>query len=142
MRAAPSIERNTEATAELRRFMVEVREMLVQLLHDKGDARAGARDGPLILGSETLIRLEDSVGLVWGASTARNPDSREAHVGILELFATKGLNGVILETTVHRKEWHTSREAVERFKSRAFGQEPQAPPSGGARTPRRRGRTT
>lgn len=125
--AAPGIDPLTE----LRQLVVEVREMLVQIRHDQGDARAGARDGPLILGKEPLIRLEDAVALVWGSSAARTPEGRHAHAGILELFATKGLNGVVLETTVKRKRWHTSREAVERFMLRAFGRRPEPEASAG-----------
>jgi hypothetical protein len=57
-----------------------------------------------------LIRLEDAVTLVWGKSAAAESESRWAHASILELFATQGLNGVILETVEKWKKWHTSRE--------------------------------
>jgi hypothetical protein len=139
MSKAPSADAGIGDPAELRRLVVEVREMLVQIRHDQGDTRAGAREGPLILGGEKLIRLEDAVGLVWGKTAAATPDSRRAHVGILELFATQGLNGVILETTVKWKKWHTSREAVERFMFRAFGRRPESgTPVAAERVSRRR----
>jgi hypothetical protein len=76
-----------------------------------------------------------------GVSPLRpSPESRRAHVGILELFATQGLNGVILETTVKGKKWRTSREAVERFMDRDFGRRPEPEPQdpAGRRPSRRR----
>lgn len=129
-----------DAQVELRRLVVEVREMLVQIRQNQGDVRAGAREGPLILGGEKLIRLEEAVALVWGKSAAAKPEGRRAHAGILELFATQGLNGVILETIVKWKKWHTSREAVERFMLRAFGRRPEhdPQPAPAERPPRRR----
>jgi hypothetical protein len=75
----------------------------------------------LVIDQEKLICLEDAVTLVWGKSAAEKPESRRAHTGILEIFATSGLNGVVLETTLKRKKWHTSCEAVERFMARTFG---------------------
>lgn len=98
------------------------------LLDQSPFREAVAREGPLILGGEKLIRLEEAVALVWGKSAAAKPESRRAHAGILELFATQGLNGVILETTMKLKKWHTSREAVERFMLRAFGRRPEHDP--------------
>ena len=119
-----------DAISELRRLMLEVREMVVQIRHDQGDVRAGARAGSILIRNEQLIPLEDAVGLVWGKSVAADPMSRRAHTSILELFATKGLNGVVLETTVRSEKWHTSREAVERFTQLAFGRQPAATPRG------------
>ena len=126
--------------SDLRQLIVEVREMLVQIRQAQGDTRAGAREGPLILGDEKVIRLEDAVALVWGKSVAAGPQSRRAYAGILELFATQGLNGVVLETIVKWKKWHTSREAVERFMLRAFGRRPahDPQPAPAERPPRRR----
>jgi hypothetical protein len=112
--------------------------MLVTIRHDQGDSRAGARTGPLILGREELIPLEGAVALVWGKSAAKKPESRQAHTSILELFATRGLDGVILETTVKWKKWYTSREAVERFMARTFGRGPQSDSHIGERASRPR----
>ena len=133
MSRTPTGDAGIDDLTELRRLVVEVREMLVKIRHDQGDVRAGARDGPLILGREELIPLEDAVALVWGKSAAKKPESRQAHTGILELFATKGLDGVILETTVKWKKWYTSREAVERFMLRAFGHPPSSTTSVGGK---------
>jgi hypothetical protein len=129
---------DTDDLAELRQFVVEVREMLVQIRRDQGDLRAGSREGPLILGGEKLIHLEDAVALVWGKTAAAEPEDRRAHACILELFATQGLNGVILETIVKWKKWHTSREAVERFMLRAFGRRPEPGEPAAHRPSRRR----
>jgi hypothetical protein len=140
MSKLPSADTGTGDQSDLRQLVVEVREMLVQIRRNQGDTRAGSREGPLVLGSEKLIRLEDAVSLVWGKSAAADAESRRVHAGILELFATEGLNGVILETRVKSKKWHTSREAVERFMLRAFGRQPEhkSPATSVEQTSRRR----
>ncbi len=140
MARTPSADAGTGDPSDLRQLVVEVREMLVQIRREQGDGRAGAREGPLILGGEKLIGLEDAVALVWGKSAAADAESRRVHASILELFATQGLNGVILETRMKSKKWHTSREAVERFMLRAFGRRPEHEPQPASvdRTSRRR----
>jgi hypothetical protein len=40
------------------------------------------------------------------------------HAEILQSWATKGLGGRVLEATVHKDRWYTSREAIERFDQR------------------------
>ena len=108
------------ALADLKEWVLEIREILVRTQHAAGDKRAGARSGPLILGKEKLIRMEEAVDLVWGADKRRDAESRKPLVSILEDFATIGIGGVVLETTEKRKHWHTSEEAVDRFMRKAF----------------------
>lgn len=108
VRAEPSLH-------ELTSSIWELRQMLVELLHRQGDDRAGARTGQLLFGKEKKIKLVEAVGMVWGRSAMRDPESRSAHEEILRRFATRGIDGIVLETVVSRNNWVTSLEAVERF---------------------------
>lgn len=107
-------------TQELQRQLIELRELLVELMQHQGIGRAGARSGRLIWNREKKVPLSTAVELVWGKHAARKKESLEAHIGILELWATKGMNGIVLETTEISGKAVTSREAVRRFMDRAL----------------------
>jgi hypothetical protein len=94
----------------------EIREFLIELLQLQGKERAGARSGDVLFGNEKRIPLAEAVPLIWGKSAAKGKSSCDSHVGILKIWATKGLNGTVLETVVSGKRWMTSREAVKRFR--------------------------
>lgn len=108
--------------ADIQRQLIELRELVIELLQHHGFERAGARGVQILRGGEEKIPLSDAVELVWGRSAAQTPESVENHTGILRLFATKGVNGAVLETEFSRGRWFTSREAVQRFMAQAFGQ--------------------
>jgi hypothetical protein len=91
---------------------------VVELMQHQGLDRAGARGGPVLLGEEEKLALSEAVAMVWGRAAGRNPGSVETHAAVLKDWATRGLNGVVLETVVSRDKWYTSKQAVERFMAR------------------------
>lgn len=125
--APPAIDTRTKTERQLDDLqwqITELRQLLVELMQHQGLDQAGTRGDPVQLGKETKIKLSEAVPLVWSKSAAKTPDSLRSHTEILKLFATQGLNGVVLETTVSGKNWYTSREAVSRFNEQAFVRQP------------------
>jgi hypothetical protein len=110
-----------DATAAQHAQLIEIRELLIDLLQKQGDERAGARLAPLAFSREKSVTMEQAAKLFWGKSVAKDAESLEVHVGFLKGWATKGLNGVVLETQLFHNKWVTSRQAVDRFKKGIFG---------------------
>lgn len=106
---------NETELVSIRKQLIEIRELLVELLHHHGHERAGSHYGALLTTKEKLIRLDQAIMFVWGKSVTKDKDSARIHTEILQRWATSGMNGVVLETSMRRGKWVTSREAVERF---------------------------
>jgi len=104
-----------QVIADLRFQIIEIRELVVQLLQHHGYEDAGMRGGRISIDSEKRITLQEAATFIWSKSVAKNPESLRMHAEILRGWATKGLGGRVLEATVRRNRWYTSREAVERF---------------------------
>jgi hypothetical protein len=100
--------------------VVELRELVVELMHHQGLERAGARGGGILLSKEERIPLSDGVAMIWGRAAAKTTQGLATHTSILKLWATKGMNGVVLETEARGERWFTTREAVQRFKTVAL----------------------
>lgn len=125
--AQPPIDTRSKSERQLDHLqwqVTELRRLLVELMLHHGLERAGSRGGPVLLGKEKKIKLSEAVPLVWSKSAAKSQESLHSHTEILKLWATLGMNGVVLETTVTGKTWYTSREAVSRFNEQAFGRRP------------------
>ena len=113
---------NTRSATEIRlesieERLIEMREMLVALLQQGGDERAGAKYGQLLFGQESLIPLSEAIGIVWGKTVTKDAESAQAHEEILKGWCTHGIGGIVLETTISRGHWMTSRKAVARFQA-------------------------
>jgi hypothetical protein len=116
---APSTHAGQQAQIEdLKRHLNEIRLMLAEVLRRLSSLQSASGNGPIPL--EGRIPLKEAVGLVWGRSATKNPESIRNHADILKLFAAQGINGVFLETAVQGNDWFTSREAVERFMDATF----------------------
>jgi hypothetical protein len=103
---------------DVKRQLNEIRLMLAEVLRRLTSLQSASGNGPIP--PEVRIPLDEAVGLVWGRTVTRAPESIRQHAEILKMFAAEGINGVFPETAVDGDEWFTSREAVERFMNATF----------------------
>ena len=116
----PAVQTHTDTSTVIQDRVVEIRELLIDLLQLQGNQRAGAKLAPLAFTDDVRISMTEAATRVRSKSIAKNRDSLECHVQILEQWATRGFNGIVLETEIVRDKCVTSREAVARFKEAAF----------------------
>src|SRR3954470_17381590 len=86
-----------EQLDDLRCLVTELRELVVTLLHHHGYEEAGSTGGLLGGDEEERIPLSEATRLIWRDDT---PDAEliETRVESLKDFATRGLDGHVLET--------------------------------------------